>query len=113
MRSYVDKNTALIIFKAHILSRMEYGSLFCIGSLLFLVRDRGMKDMVVTIPEVRNRLICFVLSLGLNYLEKVYHTKVRLGGQNSRMIKNMVCLDNFKVGVKEYFWKMFLEDQVV
>lgn len=31
IRKFIDTRTALIIFKAYILSRVEYGSLFCIG----------------------------------------------------------------------------------
>lgn len=32
IRPYIDANTAVLIFKAHILARVEYGSLFCIGA---------------------------------------------------------------------------------
>lgn len=38
IRPYIDRNTALIIAKAHILSRLEYGSLFCIGSSMGLLK---------------------------------------------------------------------------
>lgn len=32
IRKYVDTNTAILIFKAHILSKLEYGSALCIGA---------------------------------------------------------------------------------
>lgn len=32
IRKYIDTKTALLIFKAHILSRVEYGSELCIGA---------------------------------------------------------------------------------
>lgn len=32
IRPYIDEHTAILIFKAHILSRVEYGSVFCIGA---------------------------------------------------------------------------------
>lgn len=32
IRPYIDTHTAILIFKAHILSRIEYGSVFCIGA---------------------------------------------------------------------------------
>lgn len=32
VRNFIDSKTALIIFKSHILSRLEYGSQHCIGT---------------------------------------------------------------------------------
>lgn len=32
IRKYIDTNTAILIFKAHILSRIEYGNVLCIGA---------------------------------------------------------------------------------
>lgn len=32
IRKYIDEKTAVLIFKAHILSRLEYGSALCVGA---------------------------------------------------------------------------------
>lgn len=42
IRSCVDMNTALIIFKVHIMLGLEYGSLFCVGSNQRRVRKLQM-----------------------------------------------------------------------
>lgn len=54
IRLFIDKNTAIIIFKAHSISRLEYGSLFCIGSNMSKIRK-------LQVLMNRSLRICFEL----------------------------------------------------
>lgn len=56
IRKYVDTRTAVLIFKAHILSRVEYGSELCIGAnKIYLDRLQKLVNKSLRICLLRSR----------------------------------------------------------
>lgn len=52
IRPYIDTRTAILIFKAHVLSRIECGSVFCIGA---------NKSSLDRLQKLVNRSLCICL----------------------------------------------------
>lgn len=166
IRPYMDMNTSLMIFKAHILSRLEYGSLFCTGSNMSKLRRLQVlvnkslriclclpRDSNVFKMHVEARILPLSIRRNITLLKLMYGISVKMNvdkhdtgiitrskksatvpchfprteafkrsvayqgparwAKIPHEIKNVVSLDHFKDAVKEYFWGVFLEEQIV
>lgn len=69
IRKYIDKKTAVILFKAYVLSRLEYGSLLCLGA------NNSYLDKLQKLMN-----LCLRNCLSKNYDSNVFqmHTKAKV-----------------------------------